>query len=118
MAPTTLEVKQHPAGGYTVAVPIPGTSARIYAGHYECRRDAQRGLTIMEQTYERRRRWTKNDTCRLLDERVELANGKIRQWGNWLRIRHPAVFQRAHAQLAALRNDEERNRLDLTPFVP
>jgi hypothetical protein len=35
MNPATPTVRPHPAGGHTVAVPVPGTlTARIYVGQY------------------------------------------------------------------------------------
>lgn len=38
----SAQVKPHPQGGWTVAVPLPGTStAMVYVGHYKRRDEAR-----------------------------------------------------------------------------
>lgn len=73
--------------------------------------------------WERRRKWSRTDSARYLDDRSEplLALFRrehpseppphTRRFGYWLKEHAPALFDRAHTRLAAAPDDDARARL-------
>ena len=73
--------------------------------------------------WERRRKWSRTDTARFLNDRSEplvaLFRRKhpgtsvthSRQFGYWLKEHTPTLFDRAHTRLSAAPDDTARDRL-------
>lgn len=80
--------------------------------------------------WERRKKWSRTDTARHLNDRSEpllalyrrrqpaQVVGHSRQFGYWLKEHAPAVFDRAHARLAELPDDAAREALLPTDLLP
>lgn len=71
----------------------------------------------------RRRKWSRTDTARHLNDRSEPLIAYFRrrqpsaiiphcrQFGYWLKLHSPAAFDRAHQRLASAADDSVRDRL-------
>lgn len=84
---------------------------------------AQATATTLVAAWERRRKWSRTDSARHLDERSEPLIALFRRehpgaqlqhtrrFGYWLREHAPILFDRAHARLASAPDDAARTRL-------
>ena len=72
--------------------------------------------------WQKRRKWSRTDTQRFLDDRSEAVLAILRRRrgycplhshavGLWLRTSAPRIFNRAHTRLLAAPDDEARSRL-------
>ena len=80
-------------------------------------------------SYARRRKWCRADSARWLDERSPAIMAWLRrqpgQWpnqieqaGGWLKDRHLALVDRAHARLSAAADDTARSALHVGDIFP
>jgi hypothetical protein len=83
----------------------------------------------MVETWARKKKWSRTDSARFLNERSAALLARFRrvqsavtvkhseQFGYWLKTNAPAIFDRAHARLLEARDDAGRERLLPTDFL-
>lgn len=98
------------------------TSSQATALVKEPTESATRSASLLA-SWERRRKWSRTDTARHLNDRsaplIALFRREhpamnlthTRQFGYWLKDAAPALFDRAHTRLAAAPDDAARDRL-------
>ncbi len=96
------------------------TQAKAVLGQSE--EEATRSASLIA-AWAARRKWTRTDTTRHLDDRSEPLIALFRRrfpkataphsrhFGGWLKEHAPALFDRAHTRLSAASDDGERARL-------
>lgn len=89
----------------------------------------ERLTETLHAAWNRRRKWTRTDTARHLNDRAQplialfrrlqptAAPAHSKQFGYWLKDNAPAVFDRAHTRLAGAADDSARERLLPTELI-
>lgn len=78
--------------------------------------------TLREESYAKRRKWSRTDTARFLNDRSATCWALMRRrrgnwprepgfFGRWLQVNEPKIFLRAHKLLASARTEQLREKL-------